>query len=78
MEINDSSKFVFGASRLFGYAPYIIKRNKLGKITSIKLSIVLCIYSGFIWISLGKSLVYMKYTYMFLLCIFLFFILGST
>lgn len=54
MEINDSTKFVFGASRLCGYAPYIIKRNKLGKITSIKLSIVLCFYSGFIWISLGK------------------------
>lgn len=54
MEIQKTTTGVFYASRIFGLAPYFIQRNSKGRITEIKLSIILCIYSVLALVVTGK------------------------
>lgn len=54
MEIQESSLAVFYVNRVMGLAPYIIKRNKKGRIENIKLSIPLCIYSVLVLATVGR------------------------
>lgn len=55
MEITNSSCPVFYVSRLAGYAPYQIYRNKAGTIVKIRLSKSLGIYSAAFVLLLGKK-----------------------
>lgn len=52
MEINDVTIGVYYSSRLLGFAPYSLKRNKLNQITGIEFSRNLCLYSIFFSITL--------------------------
>lgn len=48
MEIQESSLPGFYCSRLFGLAPYLIKRNAKGRIEEIRRSPFITIYSVFV------------------------------
>lgn len=52
MEINDTTIAIYYSSRLLGFAPYSLKRNKLNQITEIQISRNLCLYSMFLVIIL--------------------------
>lgn len=56
MEIPDSRPLIFYSSRIFGLAPYLVKRNDKGVVVDYKLSVLLCVYSVFVILSNGKSL----------------------
>ncbi|XP_062553970.1 gustatory receptor for sugar taste 43a isoform X4 [Armigeres subalbatus] len=45
MEISESTKAVFFVSRIFGLAPYVVKRTTKGQIVDYKRNLVLVIYS---------------------------------
>lgn len=54
MEIQEASLPIFYVSRIFGLAPFVIRRNGKGKIADISRNLLLCIYSGFVLITSGK------------------------
>ncbi|XP_040152074.1 gustatory receptor for sugar taste 43a isoform X4 [Anopheles arabiensis] len=45
MEISESTKVVFYVSRIFGLAPYVVKRTPIGQIVDYKRSVFLIVYS---------------------------------
>ncbi|XP_052895587.1 gustatory receptor for sugar taste 43a [Anopheles moucheti] len=45
MEISESTKVVFYVSRIFGLAPYVVKRTSKGQIVDCKRNVLLVIYS---------------------------------
>ncbi|EAA13258.5 AGAP004727-PA [Anopheles gambiae str. PEST] len=45
MEISESTKVVFYVSRIFGLAPYVVKRTPIGQIVDYKRSVFLIAYS---------------------------------
>lgn len=45
MEINETTIAVYYSSRLLGFAPYSLKRNKVNQITEIQFNRNLCVYS---------------------------------
>lgn len=53
MEIQENNPIIFYSSRIFGLAPYLIKRNEKGKIREYKLSILLCGYSAMVLITMS-------------------------
>lgn len=55
MEITESSYPVFCACRLFGYAPYRIRRNKSGRVVHIRRSRALSAYGLAAITTLGEQ-----------------------
>ncbi|XP_041770344.1 gustatory receptor for sugar taste 43a isoform X2 [Anopheles merus] len=45
MEISESTKVVFYVSRIFGLAPYVVKRTPIGQIVDYKRNVFLIVYS---------------------------------
>uniref|UniRef100_A0A182YI60 Gustatory receptor n=1 Tax=Anopheles stephensi TaxID=30069 RepID=A0A182YI60_ANOST len=45
MEISEPTKVVFYVSRIFGLAPYVVKRTSSGQIVDYKRNVFLIIYS---------------------------------
>lgn len=54
MEISESTKVVFFVSRIFGLAPYVVKRTSKGQIVDYKRNLVLVIYGLGIVFCLGR------------------------
>lgn len=58
MEISEPTIIVYYSSRILGFAPYSLKRNKLHQITEIKFNVFLCAYSVLILSSLIGLTIY--------------------
>uniref|UniRef100_A0A182PZE1 Uncharacterized protein n=1 Tax=Anopheles farauti TaxID=69004 RepID=A0A182PZE1_9DIPT len=55
MEISEPTKIVFYASRLFGLAPYVVKRASKGQIVDYKRNVYLIVYSMCLVFCLGAN-----------------------
>lgn len=56
MEISESTQAVFFVSRIFGLAPYVVKRTSKGQIVDYKRNLLLVIYSLSVVFCLGSYL----------------------
>lgn len=65
MEISESTKVVFYVSRIFGLAPYVVKRTPIGQIVDYKRSVFLIVYSVGLVFCLGTYNVYICCTHLF-------------